>query len=232
MDKSILNVVISKFDLQRKQTLRENFESILQSENISEIFDYLYKQNILSEILPEFIESIGLEQHTPHHCYTVDKHILMVVKNIADNGKLGKLDKHILLWVALLHDIGKPTALKKNLKQGFYKFTNHAIYSAKMTTKILKRFGFKHKEISQIKTIVKNHEFFRYIRLYNMGDKGNRMSTEYVFNTIKKVGQNNFRLMLPLYEADFMAQSTFNRDKKRLILKCARQMFNYYLQAK
>ena len=58
------------------------------------------------------------------------------------------------------------------------------------------------------------------------------MSTEYVFNTIKKVGQNNFRLMLPLYEADFMAQSTFNRDKKRLILKCARQMFNYYLQAK
>ena len=228
-DKELFNNVLTKYNIAPTGNIRVDFESILAHYDIESIFNDLYVFGILAKILPEFLPCIDLDQKTLHHCYTVDKHIFKTVKNIALTPNLSKDNKHLLLWAALLHDIGKPNALRHNLKKGRHHFTNHASFSAKMSCKILSRFGFGLKEILHIKKLVQHHEFFRYIKLYNMGDKGNRMSTGYVIKTIKKVGIDNFKLLIILHRADLMAQSEHFRESKLLINKRAQNILDYYI---
>jgi len=77
--------------------------------------------NILPRYLPEFRRIVGQMQHDLFHAYTVDQHILMVIRNLRRftmpehaqeyplaSQLIADLDKHWLLYVAALyHDIAK-----------------------------------------------------------------------------------------------------------------------------
>jgi len=97
LKQTALDTTLEQFGLQSTGNLKQNLLMILKSDKIDTIFDYMKDAKILEHILPEFIPCIGLDQRTPHHCYTVDKHILAVVKNINANPKLVGYDKDILL---------------------------------------------------------------------------------------------------------------------------------------
>ena len=229
LDLTQFNKTLTEYGFEITGNIMQDFQQVLLSSQIEEIFDKLHKNGALYQLLPEFLPCVNLEQNTQHHSYTVNTHILKAVQNIASDKELNSADKQTLLWSALLHDLGKPVALNKNIKKGSYHFTHHASFSAKLAPKILHRFGFKPSQISDITKIVKNHEFFRYLTIYNMKEFGNRMSTKYVFDKIRQVGTHNFKLMIRLYQADFMSQSEYNREKKQLIHKCATDLYKYYL---
>lgn len=213
-------------------TLKQEFTKMLASKKREEIFDELKLSGILNDILPEFLPCICLDQQNVHHDHTVDKHILKAVEAIAGNKQIKK-DKEILLWAMFLHDIGKPIALKKNLKKlKRHKFTNHEFYSTKIAKKILKRFEFSKQEIKQITTLVLNHEFFRYIKLYNMKSAGNRMSTKHIFNLINKIGEDNFELLILCHKADYSAQSDYWKEHKNTLNEKAIEMLTYYRKLK
>ncbi len=212
--------------------LKDELLAIIKSKKLEEIFSLLYEKNILKDIFPEFLPCISLDQKNVHHDYTVDTHILKAVSYIAQDKSIKK-DKDILLFTVLLHDIGKPIALRKNLKRyKKYKFTNHANYSAKLTPKVLKRWGLSKPEIKQITMLVREHEFFRYIKLYNMSTDGNRLDTKTTFRLINKIGEHNFELLLACHRADFSAQSSYWLEHKNKINQRATDMLEYYKKLK
>src|SRR5690606_31371531 len=77
--------------------------------------------NILPRYLPEFRRIVGQMQHDLFHAYTVDQHILMVVRNLRRfvmpehaqeyplaSQLMADFDRHWLLYIAALyHDIAK-----------------------------------------------------------------------------------------------------------------------------
>jgi tRNA nucleotidyltransferase (CCA-adding enzyme) len=222
--------ILNKYNIPHT-TLREEFENILMSKDIEDIFAELNEMGILQDILPEFLPCIGLDQKNIHHSYTVDIHILKAVQYIAQNA-YGKEQK-ILLWTMLLHDIGKPQALKYNLrKRKKYRFRKHENYSAKLAGKILKRFEVDKQSRKIIKTLVREHEFFRYIKLYNMDTDGNRMSTKHVFSLINKIGEHNFELLIECHKADYTAQSNYWKEHKNVLNQRAQDMLTFYKKLK
>ncbi len=223
--------ILKKYRVPRTD-LRQEFTKILASKRREEIFEDLRNAEVLKDVLPEFLPGVGLNQQNVHHAYTVDIHILKAVGGIADNKEI-KENKDLLLWTMLLHDIGKPLALKKNLKRfKRHKFTGHEIWSAKMAKKILKRFEFSRAEIKQITTLVRHHEFFRYIKLYNMQSAGNRMSTKHTFDLINKIGEENFELLIYCHKADYTAQSDYWKEHKNTLNEKAIEMLAYYRKLK
>ncbi len=60
----------------------------------------LQEQNVLTQWIPEYMGTIGLDQHSPYHTYNVFDHILLASSFVAGtNAKI--------VWSLLLHDIGK-----------------------------------------------------------------------------------------------------------------------------
>lgn len=223
--------ILKKYRI-KESTLRQEMQDIMKSKKLEQIFFDLNEKGVLKDILPEFLPCIGLDQKNVHHMYTVDTHILKAVEYIAED-KSYKGDKTLLLWAMLLHDIGKPIALKKNLrKYKKYKFTKHEVYSARLTPRILKRFELEKQEIKTIKTLVREHEFFRYIKLYNMSTSGNRLNTKTTFALINKIGEDNFEILLECHRADYAAQSTYWLEHKNTINQRATDMLEYYRKLK
>ncbi len=228
-DQTLFCNILIKYNIAPSDSLCQDFENIMLHQDIISIFADMHSVGLLGQLLPEFLPTINLDQKNLHHCYTVDQHILHAIKNIALMPNIKDHDKKILLWASLLHDIGKPIALRNNLKSKIYRFTNHAKFSAKLAPKILTRFGVDKKDKKQIFTIIQHHEFFRYIKTYKTNDGTSRMTTEYVFDLIKKIGPNNFKLLILLHYADYMSQSTYLRDNKQLINTRAVNILDYYL---
>lgn len=229
-NESYINI-LNKYNIP-KSNLKEEMQAILINKKLEQIFEELNTCGVIKDIFPEFIPCIGLDQKNVHHMYTVDIHILKAVEYIA-NDKTFIGDKAILLWTMLLHDIGKPIALKKNLKKyKKYKFTKHEVYSARLAPKVLKRFGLNKKDIKTITTLVREHEFFRYIKLYNMTTTGNRLNTRNTFGLINRIGEENFELLLECHRADYAAQSTYWQEHKNTINQRASDMLEYYKKLK
>lgn len=229
-NESYINI-LNKYNIP-KSNLKEEMQAILINKKLEQIFEELHTCGVIKDIFPEFIPCIGLDQKNVHHMYTVDIHILKAVEYIA-NDKTFIGDKAILLWTMLLHDIGKPIALKKNLKKyKKYKFTKHEVYSARLAPKVLKRFGLNKKDIKTITTLVREHEFFRYIKLYNMTTTGNRLNTRNTFGLINRIGEENFELLLECHRADYAAQSTYWQEHKNTINQRASDMLEYYKKLK
>ncbi|MDR0849981.1 MAG: HD domain-containing protein [Christensenellaceae bacterium] len=227
-----LNEVKSKYiEVKVFAPLKESFEEALFSNRIKYIFKGLVKVGVLNELLPEFLPSIGLSQKNAHHIFTVDEHILQAVKKAQKCSQVDQKTKTLLLWTMLLHDIGKPAALKLAQKKGKYNFHNHAELGAKMIPHILKRFNFEKSEIRQITKLVYFHEIFIHMKTYNASKIwGTRLSAKNIDPVIKRVGTENFRLLLFVNYFDLMAQSSYLQENKLLLNKCAEDLYNYYIK--
>ncbi len=101
---------------------RALFLAILQSEQgITHALRRMNQTSILGRYLPEFRAIVGQMQHDLFHIYTVDQHIMMVVRNVRRftmakhahefplcSEVMSKLEKPWLLYIAALyHDIAK-----------------------------------------------------------------------------------------------------------------------------
>ena len=92
--------------------------------------DLLRYKDVLLQVIPELKESVGFQQHSPHHAYDVYTHTAHVVENAPSLLSLR--------LAALLHDVGKPATFTKD-EQGVGHFYDHAGVSADMADVILTR---------------------------------------------------------------------------------------------
>jgi poly(A) polymerase len=82
---------------------REEFEKILLSENVASGLRALVRLGLMPYVVPEFMETLDVEQETEFHHKDVFEHTLIVVSSIEA--------EPILRKAAFFHDIGKPRTL-------------------------------------------------------------------------------------------------------------------------
>ena len=97
-----------------KRAARFFLELLTDSKEPQPVLEAMLETGLLTAYLPEFAGVESLAQHDLYHIYTVDRHLLETVGEVArlrrgSEGELfrGLASPHLLLLAALLHDIGK-----------------------------------------------------------------------------------------------------------------------------
>ena len=170
--------------------VREELSRILLSPH-PEYIRLLEEGKVLWRIFPELSVTFSMRQKNPHHIYTVGEHILHTV--------MGVRDLRILRWAALLHDLGKVRTHTVDM-HGIDHFHGHEEVSARIAEGILSRWQFPKEEQAEIVTLVRCHDI--------------RPTSEELPNWVKKLGKEQFLLLMELKEADALAQSEYMREQK------------------
>ncbi len=85
------------------ERIRDEFEKILISENVASGLRTLVRLGLMPYIVPEFMETVDVEQEAEFHHKDVFEHTLIVVSSVEADPILRK--------AAFFHDIGKPRTL-------------------------------------------------------------------------------------------------------------------------
>ena len=166
-------------------------------------------KDIIAVFLPEIVSTFDFAQNTPHHNKTVWRHITASVSNIESDT--------LLRIVMLLHDIGKPLALRTD-KKGIDHFKGHNHFGAVLAKTALQRLKYPTKFIEDAVTLIEYHD----VRFSD-----NRKQIKHVIN---KIGEENFRRLLKVQNADILAQSKYMREAKLNNLDLAKNIFEEILQ--
>ena len=147
------------------------------------------------EIEPETLRAASaLAQINPHHCYTVGEHILKGVSLVRKD--------RILRITMFLHDIAKPICHTVD-EEGIDHFRGHAEVGCNLAKTILQRLKYDNATIRKVTTLVKYH------------DTQIRLTEPSVRKAVVMTGADLFPLLLEVKLADFMSQSTFQREEKQ-----------------
>jgi poly(A) polymerase len=93
------------------ERIREEFEKILLSENVALGLRTLVRLGLMPYVVPEFMETVDVEQDAEFHHKDVFEHTLIVVGSVERDPDLSEWDFSILRKAAFFHDIGKPRTL-------------------------------------------------------------------------------------------------------------------------
>jgi poly(A) polymerase len=93
------------------ERIRDEFEKILLSQNVTSGLRTLVRLGLMPYIVPEFMETVDVEQETEFHHKDVFEHTLIVVSSIEPDEDMSERDLSILRKAAFFHDIGKPRTL-------------------------------------------------------------------------------------------------------------------------
>lgn len=144
--------------------------------------DLLLFAPILGAVIPELKDTIGFDQHSPHHMYDVFTHTAMVVGGVSADLPLR--------WAALLHDIGKVTTFTLD-ENGRGHFLGHAEVSAKIADSILLRLKAPTVLRRQVVFLIEKH------MLPLVLDK------KILRRRLSRYGEDALRQLLALQQADF-----------------------------
>lgn len=175
-----------------KERVQEEINKILISDNSEYIFK-LHEYGLLQDIIPELADCFQCPQDNPYHIYNVGEHIIKSLKHI---------DKVLHLKLAMLfHDIGKPLC-KTSDENGVGHFYGHGELSKVMVVNILKELRYDNNTISKVSDLV----------FYHDGEIADTKKS--VKKWLNKVGEDIFRDLLKVKEADIMAQNPIFYDKR------------------
>ena len=92
------------------ERIREEWEKVMTSDNVERGIRALIRLGLMPYIVPEFMETLHVEQDGEFHHKDVFEHSLIVVSSISRDG-LDDWRFSILRKAAFFHDIGKPRTL-------------------------------------------------------------------------------------------------------------------------
>jgi len=167
------------------ERIRDELVKIIMADKAADGIDLLHQLGLLTYILPELEENVGVAQNK-HHIYDCYWHALKALEYSA------KQDFTIQVRIAsLLHDIAKPKV--KAGEGSDATFYNHEVVGAKMAEKMLERLKFSKKDIEKITTLVRYHLFY-----YNVDE----VTESSVRRLIKNAGAENMEDLLRVRQAD------------------------------
>lgn len=168
-----------------KERVLPELEKIWMAEDATCGCRILATSHLLSELLPEVQQTMGVRQPPASHpegdCF---EHTCLTLHY------LPKPASRYLAWAAVLHDIGKPVT---QTGRDDLAFPHHAKIGAAMVRQVLQRLKADHKFIQQVETMVRYH-----------GQLGKIRSMKK--STLKRMqARQSFADELKLYYADKMA---------------------------
>lgn len=135
---------------------------------------------ILEVFIPEIKDTVGFEQHSEYHAYTVWEHTARTVMNSPSDP--------VLRLTMLLHDISKPECFTLD-ENGCGHFKKHPEKGAVKAGAILKRLKYDNKTIKSVTTLIKYHDFkFK--------------SRQDIKHVMSEIGSELFFMLLEVQHAD------------------------------
>lgn len=176
------------------ERIREELTKLIISDNPGMLVT-AYELGLTKVFLPEFDAMMETPQHNPNHIYSVGIHTIKVMENVPKDVALR--------YAALLHDVAKPSC-KTTDENGIDHFYKHPVVGSEMAQDILKRLKFDNETIDRVTRLVLYHD-------YGIGgDLGERSVRRF----LARLGTENFEDFITIREADRLAQSDYNQDKK------------------
>jgi len=149
---------------------------------------------VIGVFWPEILPMVGLDQRNRHHCYDVWEHSLRAVEAVPSD--------LVLRCAALLHDVGKPPCFTVDEK-GIGHFYGHGVVSRQLTDEMLRR----------MKCSADFRE--RVVRLVDWHDRPIPCTEKSLRRALRKLGEEELRLLLELKRADNLAQAPEYRSRQQ-----------------
>ncbi|MGN0606508.1 MAG: CCA tRNA nucleotidyltransferase [Oscillospiraceae bacterium] len=155
------------------------------------VYNILMKySDIIGVFIPEILASVGFDQKSKYHKYTVWEHIAVAVSKSCND--------RIVRLALLLHDIGKPFSCQEEGECRHFK--GHAAVSADMAEKILKRLKYDNFTIKRVKTLIMHHS-----------DKFE--SEKSIRKMLSVIGEELFFQLIEVKKADNLAKKDFCSER-------------------
>ena len=156
-----------------------------------------YEIGVTDVILQEWNAMITEVQDNPHHLYDVGRHTVKTLRALHNEPEYLAADAHeraIYDMTMLLHDSGKP--LCRTIEaDGFAHYRGHAIHSAEIAKKVLRRLKFDNETIALVTLLVRCHDCRFDIKKDISFDNSMR-------RIVSRVGRDNMRYLFPIMRAD------------------------------
>lgn len=173
------------------ERIQTELSRLLCGDGVEQILnDY---RDVIAVFVPELRETFDFDQHNPHHCYDVYRHIVHSVSLVPQ--------EPLLRLTMLFHDIGKPRVCTVDML-GHCHFKGHQQVSADIAVDVLRRLRFPTELIHTCEQLVIYHD----VR-YN-GEKSQ------IKRILNKLGEENFRRLFSVQYADTLSQSAYQREEK------------------
>lgn len=184
-----------------KERVRDEFTKIIMSKEPMKGLQTLRKLGLLSFVIPELLETIGVEQNRAH-AYDVWEHLLRSVQHSATK----EYPLEIRL-AALFHDISKPESRRWGKEQNTWTFYGHEVLGAKKVKKILQNLKFPTKIVERVTTLIRWHMFF---------SDTEQITLSAVRRMIANVGKENIWDLMNLRVSDRIGTGRPKEDPYRL----------------
>lgn len=164
------------------ERIREELMKIMVAGRPSVAFEMMRGTSLLTFVLPELEESVGVPQNK-YHAYDVYFHSLMTCDAVS-------AEKPLVRLAGLLHDVGKPMTRKEI--RGDATFYNHQSVGADMADVALRRLRFSRAEREHVLNLIRNH-MFNYTQEWSDGA---------LRRFVKRVGEESIADLFDLRIAD------------------------------
>jgi tRNA nucleotidyltransferase (CCA-adding enzyme) len=185
-----------------KERVHDELMKILASNFPYEGVMLLKNTGLLTQIIPELEEGIGVSQTRPgrHHTEDVFTHNVLSLKYTPSTDP-------VVRFATLIHDIGKPRVEAVD-EAGLVIFYNHEIAGAKIARIIAERLRFSKKDIDKIVKLVRWH-------MFTVDEK---ITDAAVRRFIRRIGVENVADMMDLRVGDRLGGGTQTAESWRLKL--------------
>lgn len=171
------------------ERLRDELAKLLVSAWPAWGLEELRALGLLAYIVPELLESVGVEQNR-YHAWPVWEHLLLATANAPPVLRLR--------LAALLHDVAKPRCLSVD-EAGRRHFYGHELVGADMARAILERLRFDSATRDRVVHLVRCHMDL-HLDL--------AMSDRAILRMVSRIGRENLTDLVALRRADYIANGT------------------------
>ena len=156
--------------------------------------ELLLYEDVFSLFIPELKYMVGFPQNNPWHIYDVFIHTIHAIAGCDSKDLITRL-------AVFFHDFGKPHSYQDG-EDGIRHFKGHAKVSAEMTDLIMKRLRFDNDTRNKVVELVQCH------------DATIPVGKKYAKKWLNKIGEEQFRRLLKLKEADNKAQNLEHSNER------------------
>jgi len=142
-----IHAMCKKLSMISRERIRDELNKLILGVNCVDVL--LNYSDVITEIIPEFADCIGFDQHSDYHCYNVWEHTVRAVAS-------AESDRIRVRRALFFHDIGKPQCAMFD-ENGKGHFKGHASVSAELSHKIMKRLRYDSASIVETEFLIRYH---------------------------------------------------------------------------